>query len=126
MYIHVYEYSYIYIYIYIYIYKRKFIYIYIYLSDLICIYIYTYMYIYLYTYVYNCILTASVDILGASHKGHFNPPVSSFCLITESFTYCLQHGKHTASLNNVLLIGHFKYSGTSFMSKSIITDVSLN
>ena len=64
-------------------------------------------------------------MLGAPHRGHFRPPVSKCCLTMESLTHCLQHGNDTASLRKVLLMGHFKYSGTSFMSMFSVEDDSL-
>ena len=71
-------------------------------------------------------LTASVEIFSAPHRGHLRPPVSSCCLTIESFTHCLQQGKDTASLRKVLLIGHFRYSGTSFMSMFKAVEHSLS
>lgn len=66
-----------------------------------------------------------MEILAAPHKGHFRPPAKSCCLTTESFTHCLQHGRDTASLRKVLLIGHLRYSGTSFMSMFKVAEDSL-
>ena len=70
-------------------------------------------------------LTESVDTLAAPHKGHFKPPASSCCRTIVSLTHCLQQGSETASFKKVLLIGHFKYSGTSFMSMFSVAEDSL-